>query len=232
MKHWLVGIPIAALVLGAMTTLVAQGPPASSAGAAVKSSRQELWRSNIETSQDNSDAAELQKAIERLRKLTNPKKAPAAVRRVATTRPASKSPKSVAPRIATTQPSAPKLTVKDRIRKINNVTDPAALADALFQAKRPDLAAVFYDRVILNETDPKAKAWSLFQAGNCRRQSQPKLALEAYEKLLAEYPKSVWSGVAKVRKGILEWRTSNDLESLLKDVAKQDKQSPGSSESK
>ena len=120
----------------------------------------------------------------------------------------------------------------ERIRKLNSIEDPAALADALFQAKHPDLAAVFYDRAFKGPAAPKTKAWLLFQAGNCSRKTKPKAALKAYETLIAAHPASLWSSIALVQKGIVEWRNTNNMAALLSDIEKQSRQSPGSSERK
>jgi len=134
--------------------------------------------------------------------------------------------------LATTRPSVITSEIKERIRKLNSIADPAALADALFQAKHPDLAALFYDRALKGRTTPKLKAWALFQAGNCRRKTNPKVALKSYETLVAAHPDSLWSSIALVQKGIVEWQNTNNLTALLKDIEKQGQQSSSSPDRK
>ena len=120
----------------------------------------------------------------------------------------------------------------ERIRKLNNIADPAALGDALFQAGHPNLAAVFYDRAVKGQTAPMEKAWMLFQAGNCRRRTDPQAALKAYDTLVAAHPESPWSSIALVQKGIVEWRNTKNLAALFKDIERQGQQSSGSPERK
>ena len=165
MKHGAVtGMVLAALVLTVAVTLWAQDPMAStlsSTSSTVEASRRKLWRSNIQTPQDDGDSKELQEAIARLQKSMHLPKPPASspppVVRRATTRPATTQPSEKNPTTmpATTQPAT---MTAERIRKLNSIEDPAALADALFQAKHPDLAVVFYDRAFKGPAAPKTKA--------------------------------------------------------------------------
>jgi len=245
MKHWTVtGITLAALVLTVAATLWAKDPATPvlpSTRSSVEANRRQLWRSNIQTPRDNGDSSGLREAIDRLQKsmhVQKPSPPPASrpvKRRTATTRPATTQPANPTTRPAmpaTTQPSVMTSEIKERIRKLNSIADPAALADALFQAKHSDLAALFYDRAIKGKTTPKTKAWVLFQAGNCRRKTNPKVALKAYETLVAAHPDSLWSSIALVQKGIVEWQNTNNLTALLKDIEKQGQQSSSSPDRK
>ena len=241
MKHCgVTGIVLAALVLMGVTALWAQDPTAptlSSARSTVEASRRQLWRSSIQTPQDDGDSKGLQEAIARLQKsmhLSKPAPAalPSAVVRRTTTRPATTQPKTPTTRPATTQPSATAAEAKERIRKLNAIADPGALADALFQAKHPGLAAIFYERAIRGPATPKTKAWLLFQAGNCSRKTNPQAALKAFDALVAAHPGSLWSDIALVQKGIVQWRNTNNLAVLLNDIEKQSRQSSSSSERK
>jgi hypothetical protein len=240
MKHWTVtGISLAALVLMVAATLCAKDPAAPvlpSVRSSVEANRRQLWRSSIQTPRGNGDSSGLQEAIDRLQKSMHVRKPPPPVkRRVVTTRPATTqpaNPTTMPATGATTRPSVMTSEIKERIRKLNSIADPAALADALFQAKHPDLAALFYDRALKGKTTPKVKAWVLFQAGNCRRKTNPKVALKAYETLVAAHPDSLWSSIALVQKGIVEWQNTNKLAALLKDIEKQGQQSSSSPDRK
>jgi len=237
MKHWTVGISLAALVLMVAATLWAKDPAAPvspSARSSVEANRRKLWRSSIQTPKDNGESSGLQEAIDRLQKSMHlPKTSPPPLkRRATTTRPATTQPRNPTTRPATTQPSVMTSEIKERIRKLNNIADPAALADALFQAKHSDLAVLFYDRAIKGQTTPKEKAWLLFQAANCRRKTNPQAALKAYNTLVAAHPESLWSSIALVQKGIVEWQNTNNLTALLKDIETQGQQSSSSPERK
>jgi len=231
MKQWVIGIHLASLVLTAAAAFSAQDPPADGAAASGESgagaARRKLWRSNIQTPKDDAGYDELQKAIERLNRAMNPPKAATRPprRNGATTRPA-------AGESPTTRPATKVLSVKERLIKINSIDDPGALADALFQAGRSKLAGTFYDRAIQGQTDAKTRAWLLFQAGNCRRGTDPAQAAKSYDALLAAHPDSIWSQIARVRKGLLQWRGANKIDQLLKDIAKQEQTSLGSTETR
>ena len=240
MKHGTVtGSVLAALAFVGVTALCAQdptGPTLSSARSSVETNRRKLWRSSIQTPEDDGDAKALQEAIARLQKsmsspepaITTPKPPVTpriSPRPVVTTQPGKKVPATKP--ATTTQPS---MTVAERIKKLNDIADPAALADALFQAKHPDLAAAFYERATKGPGTPQTKAWVLFQMANCSRETQPQAALKAYDALVAEHPGSLWSDIALVQKGILAWRNTNNLTVLLNDIEKQSQQSSSSSE--
>jgi hypothetical protein len=210
-------------------------PSSSSARSEVESNRRELWRANIQTPKDEGDSRELQEAIARLQKTMYPAK-PAPVPVVTRVKPSvtpkittipapTTQPKTPTTMPATTQPATMGIDVKDRIRKLNGIKDPAALADALFQAKHSDLAVVFYDRAIKGSTAAKTKAWSLFQAGNCNRMTKPEAALKAYDTLVASHPGSLWSEIALVQKGIITWRNADNMAAVFADIEKQNQQS-------
>jgi tetratricopeptide (TPR) repeat protein len=239
MKHWIVtGISLVAVVLTVVTTIWAQDPPpreAPSTRSAVEASRRQLWRSRIETVQDNGDSSGLQEAIELLQKSMHLPKSPLPPYqpeknpRETTTQPATTTqPRNPTTRPATTQPSLITSAIRDRIRKLDSIADPAALADALFQAGHPDLAAVFYDRAIKGQTTPKKDAWLLYQAANCRRKTDPQAALKTYDTLVAAHPDSLWGSIALVQKGLVKWQNTDGLTTILKEIEQQGQQSPGS----
>jgi hypothetical protein len=239
MKHVTVtSIVLAGLAFMGVTALCAQDPAEptlTSARSTVETNRRKLWQSSIQTPEDDGDAKALQDAIDRLqRSMGSPKPAVITTRphvanptktKTVTTQPGKKDPTTKpAP---TTQPS---MTVADRIKKLNSIADPAALADALFQAKYPELAAAFYERAAKAPGAPETKAWVLFQMANCSSKTKPLAALKAYDALVAEHPGSLWSDIALVQKGILTWRSTNNLTALLKDIEKQGQQSPNLSQ--
>ncbi len=100
------------------------------------------------------------------------------------------------------------------------VADPVGLADALFLSKHPQAAKVFYEHALKKAESDEDKAWLLFQIANCRREKEPAKASEIYQQLLAQYPDSPWSAVAKAQDLLIKWRQAHDIEQLLGEPAR------------
>jgi hypothetical protein len=68
------------------------------------------------------------------------------------------------------------------------------------------------------------RAWILFQLGNCLRDSDPsagsgqalQAARNAYRRLIAEYPDSLWTDLAKARESLIDWYLKDDPLTLIK----------------
>jgi len=243
MKRWIVtGMCLAAAAPSVVTTHGAQDQPTSglaAARSAVEAHRRELWRLSIQAPGDTGDSCGLQEAIDRLRKSMHlPKRREATTKttetrpsETATTKTAETRPtKTATTKAATTRPRpiSPAILAKFRKLKPRSVADTAALADALFLAGHPDSAANFYGMAAKGEASPKEKAWLLFQAANCRRKTDPQAALKVYDTLVAAHPDTLWGAIALVQKGIVEWRRTDSLAVLLKEIEKQNEPSSGS----
>ena len=222
------------------TTTKTPGEPAVSA-AARQTARQRMMlrRESVKAMDAGPADEELDRAIRRLEAVRlTPKKAhssspspsPApttqpAQPRSATSQPAS--PSSVAAAAAsvaaTTQPVArAKSSPLDKIRSLpaGSITDPVALADALYLAGRIEAAATFYEKGLETKLESSTRAWLLFQLGNCHKDSDPEAARGYYKRLLNEHTESIWKPAVVVADRLIEWKLTNKPEELLKTIAR------------
>jgi len=90
------------------------------------------------------------------------------------------------------------------------VREPLELAELLFLSDQRTEAALFYqkalDLVDMNAaTAHEDRAWILFQLGNCFRETNITQAKDMYVKLIAEYPDSPWTELAKAHGRLTTW---------------------------
>lgn len=84
------------------------------------------------------------------------------------------------------------------------------LADILFLSGHLKQAAAFYQQALDRMAPDSAasadnRAWILFQLGNCLRGSDPSAAIKTYRQLIAEYPNSLWTDLARAREQLIDW---------------------------
>jgi hypothetical protein len=121
--------------------------------------------------------------------------------------------------------TAPALSAKaqktlDNLRQNpSRVRDPLEAAELLFLSGRPADAAPFYQEALRRTGADAAsggdRAWILFQLGNCLRETDPAKAQDAYLKLIAEYPSSPWTEMAKAGGRLLTWYQSARPDQLM-----------------
>ncbi len=125
---------------------------------------------------------------------------------------------SASPAVATSaEGSTPSKTQKtlDTLRQNpDQVRDPLEIAELLFLSGRAKEATPFYAKALQNISpgDPATeadRAWVLFQLGNCLRETDTAKAQETYMKLVAEYPTSPWTELAKAHGRLLTWYQKN-----------------------
>jgi len=98
--------------------------------------------------------------------------------------------------------------------------NPFELAEILFHSGHQKKAVTFYQQA-LNRKDPndvksaRDKAWILFQMGNCLRSDDLQAAGKFYEKIIAEYPNSPWTELAKTRKKLIDWLLTDKPQALI-----------------
>lgn len=202
----------------------------------------ELWFSRItapDPDEDIEGRLALKQAIEQIRsvKFTNENPTPT-FSRVAEPQPASESsriepagqtgsalvqsPTVVSPESqARPLPSAGTETVlKNLLQDPNQARDPLKIAELLFLSGRTADAAPFYQRA-LDHTRPadrltdRDRAWTLFQLGNCLRETDMAQAQDTYTKLIAEYPDSPWTELAKAYGQLASWYETAQPRQLL-----------------
>jgi hypothetical protein len=102
----------------------------------------------------------------------------------------------------------------------NAIAEPLALAQTLYRAGHFKEAAIFYEIAegrttamgrILTSDD---KAWILLQLAACY-QDTPQIAIGVLDKLIAAYPKSLWTSAAVTKRDILQWYQKDNPHQLL-----------------
>jgi len=96
----------------------------------------------------------------------------------------------------------------------------SVLADILFLSGQPKQAAAFYQQALDRMAPDSAasaenRAWILFQLGNCLRDTDPSAAIKTYRQLIAEYPNSLWTDLAKAREQLIDWYRNDRSLTLL-----------------
>jgi len=120
---------------------------------------------------------------------------------------------------------------KQTLQKLENLLEhpdqlenPSKLGEALFLSGRLKEAAIVYKEALNRKSPDKAslaedKAWILFQIGNCLRDDNLPTAVETYGKLIAEYPDSPWSDLAKAQYKLIDWYQKNKPRTLIAESA-------------
>lgn len=230
--------------MSTMVSLMAQakGQEGAPAGEAQRGGpgMEKLWSSRIAAPAAGEDAETskaLQQLIRQVHSLTTNEKRPTApapvaepVKAAALPQPApvadevTKSVETPAPTAAAPQAVA-ELTAESRknledLRKNpSRVQDPLEAADLLFLSGRPIEAAPFYAEALrrtpaTDTTRAGDRAWMLFQLGNCLRETDTAKAQESYLKLVAEYPDSPWTEMARAGGRFLTWYQSTRPDQL------------------
>lgn len=104
-------------------------------------------------------------------------------------------------------------TLEDLRKDPNRVRDPLETAELLFLSGRPTDAVPFYEEALRRTragdiASAGDRAWVLFQLGNCFRETDIAKAQDAYMKLIAEYPDSPWTEMARAGGRFLTWYQS------------------------
>ncbi len=201
-------------------------PDRSPIYARIRNTMHQLWRSHVQAPAEKESTGQLDRAIRALESIrlgrTNDSVGMGS---------ASKRRRSGSGEEASTKPvSRPAQITSKTLARIKSlpkagVADPAGLAEALRLGGHPDLAADFYDTAMGSTSDAKEKAWLLFQSANCLRQKNPSAASKKFQKLLAEYPDSLWAPLAQVQAQVVEWRQTSKIGALLEEM-KAEKETP------
>ena len=218
--------------------------PAGQTNAAPNEGRltQQLWFSRI-TAPDPDEEIEatlaLKRAIQQIRsvKFANENPAPTSGR-VAEPQPASESPRiepagqtgpasvqsptvvSPEPQVEALPPTETEEVLKNLLQDPSQARDPLRIAELLFLSGRTTDAVPFYQKALEHTppgdrlTDPD-RAWILFQLGNCLRETDMAQAQDAYTKLIAEYPGSPWTELAKAYGQLASWYQTAQPRQLL-----------------
>jgi tetratricopeptide (TPR) repeat protein len=110
--------------------------------------------------------------------------------------------------------------LSELLKKTTQTNHPMQIAELLYISRRIEEATSFYQQA-LDQIKPDSRAWDqdrpwlLFQLGNCLRETDPVKARETYLSLIAEYPNSLWTELARTRGRLIDWYQKNDPQSLI-----------------
>ncbi len=90
------------------------------------------------------------------------------------------------------------------------LSNPFELAEVLFVSGRLKDALACYQEALKRKEPSDAssaqdRAWILFQIANCLRDTDRPSAMKAYRQLIAEYPDSPWTELAKAQDKLVDW---------------------------
>jgi hypothetical protein len=202
---------------------------------------QELWSSRIAAPSANDDATAslaLKRLIRQVHSLTandskpvqlsipvrepEPALEPSAPLPTSTesVEPALESSVLAAAETTTGLPPKAQKTLGDLRKNPSRVRDPLETAELLFLSGRPTDAVPFYEEALRHTRAGDAaaggdRAWILFQLGNCLRETDTAKAQDSYMKLIAEYPNSPWTEMARAGGRFLTWYQSTRPDQLM-----------------
>jgi hypothetical protein len=107
----------------------------------------------------------------------------------------------------------------ERPEKLEN---PFRLAEILFSSGNRKEAGICYKEALKRKTpasprEAEDRAWMLFQMGNCLRDDDHASAKQMYRRLIAEYPDSPWTDLAKAQAELMDWYLKDEPKMLIKE---------------
>jgi len=178
---------------------------------------------------DNAAKVQLQQVIEHIQALKTPKQKPLTAADIQPVQPAQHTGTTQQQTSALSKPDkrqTPKAPATDDTQRalaalINNpqnVLDPLAVAEALFQQGNLKDAAKFYKLALermADKTENPNRPWAMFQAANCIRHDDPTGAYQLYQQLINEYPASDWTAAAHSHLQVITWYRQNKPKKIL-----------------
>jgi len=106
----------------------------------------------------------------------------------------------------------------------DQLQNPSELGELLFLSGRLKEAAIVYKEALNRKSPDKPRsaedrAWILFQIGNCLKDDDLPTATEMYRQLIAEYPDSPWSDLAKAQYKLIDWYRKDKPRALITESA-------------
>jgi TolA-binding protein len=109
---------------------------------------------------------------------------------------------------------------EDKSQNPEQLNNPFELAEVLFLSGHLKQALACYREALKREDPDKARsghdrAWILFQIGNCLQDVDRPKAMETYRQLIAEYPDSPWTDLAKAQDKLTDWLQNDKPAKLI-----------------
>lgn len=112
----------------------------------------------------------------------------------------------------------------------DQIDNPLELAEVLFISGYLKEAGVFYQDALNRKSADEAgsaqettalresrdRTWTMFQIGNCLRDRDLPAAKKMYQQLIAEYPGSPWTDLARAQDKLIDWYQTNEPYTLVK----------------
>jgi tetratricopeptide (TPR) repeat protein len=110
--------------------------------------------------------------------------------------------------------------LEDVTQHPEQLNNPFELAEVLFLSGHPKQALACYQEALKRKQTQDARsaddrAWILFQIANCLRDIDRPSAMEAYRRLIVEYPDSPWTELAKAHDKLVDWFDKDKPLSLI-----------------
>lgn len=115
----------------------------------------------------------------------------------------------------TSMPSDLSQEALDQLAGLSGQVHLLDVADELFERDKKSTAAKVYELVLKQQPGDQDKAWALLQLACCRRQDDPRGAIDLLRQLQSECPQSTWAAVAKQQQQLLEWYLSKEVRQVL-----------------
>jgi tetratricopeptide (TPR) repeat protein len=172
---------------------------------------------------------QLKQVIEHVQLLKSPKPKPTTTADIHLVQPVQPTPAVKTQVLAPTKSQnsqMPKATTTDYTNRAlttlianpQNVVDPLAVAESLFNQGNLKTAVKFYNLALerlADEIDNPNRPWALFQAANCIRQDDPIGANILYQQLISQYPASDWTAMAYSQQQTITWYLQNSPKKIL-----------------
>jgi tetratricopeptide (TPR) repeat protein len=111
--------------------------------------------------------------------------------------------------------------VEDASQNPEKIKNPFELGEILFHSGQLKQAGLRYQQA-LRQIDrehnglPQNTAWILLQIGNCLKNDDPNTSVKMYERLVKEYPESIWTDMAKTQIDLINWLLKDKPQTFLK----------------
>ena len=110
--------------------------------------------------------------------------------------------------------------LKSLLQHPERLRSPFELGELLFLSVHLKDAAICYQEALSRSSPDKAdpaqnRVWTLFQIGNCLRDDDLPTAMKMYRQLIAEYPDSPWTDLAKARSKLIDWYQKDNPRVLI-----------------